>query len=336
MNKFIGLIILAIGVLYLLNNTGIIDASFGQMISTYWPLIIVAIGVKMLFEGLWETYRFARRDKWRFGRLFWGAAVTSAGIVLLGNRAGWFYYTLADLWSWTWPLLIIFAGFQMLRNRSTVVVFDRDKEDEASTSRENSGDYDDESEPFDRDALNRDIEDVKQRAKEETKRAKDQVEKHLGKHMGQHMDKHVNKHVNKYASAHYEKKNRGNTEGHRGSDVERVSQFVGEVSLGRRPWKLHNTDIKTTIGAVEVDLTTAVLKDGVNYLDIDVFIGAVEVTVPKDMAIKVHARANVGEASLFGDSGSGTYTSVNFDDAVQKVVLNVKTNIGAVEVMAVD
>ncbi|PYZ97705.1 hypothetical protein CR205_03675 [Alteribacter lacisalsi] len=319
MNKILGLLILAVGVLYLLNNTGVIDATFGQMVSTYWPLIIIAIGLKVLLEGLWETYRFARRDKWRFGGTFWGLAITAVGIVILGNRAGWFYYTLADLWSWTWPLLIIFAGFQLLKGRNTVVVFDRDKDGKEYSYRMSGSEDEDEDEYFDKETFKKNLKkDIKRTVEEATRPSREYEQE-----------------VNKKKTGHAEE-GRKRAFQHGRSDVERVSQFVGEVSLGRRPWKLNNTDIKTTIGAVEVDLTTAVLKDGVNYLDIDVFIGAVEVTVPKDMAIKVTARANVGEANLFGDSGSGTYTSVNFDEAEQKVVMNVRTNIGAVEVMAVD
>ena len=44
---FIGAIVLIIGVVYLLSNLGLITASVAQI---FWPLVIIAIGLKMLFH----------------------------------------------------------------------------------------------------------------------------------------------------------------------------------------------------------------------------------------------------------------------------------------------
>ena len=43
-----GVILIALGVLFILDNFGYLD--FGYVISTYWPLILVAIGIKIILD----------------------------------------------------------------------------------------------------------------------------------------------------------------------------------------------------------------------------------------------------------------------------------------------
>ncbi len=299
------MLLLALGILYLLNNTGVIDASFGEMFSTYWPLIIVIFGLKKTMEGLWETIQSAKRDSWRFSKLFWGLIITAAGMILLGNRTGWFYYTFADLWSWTWPLLVIFIGFQIL--------WSRDNRDEQIHYPRNNKNISEEKE----------WEDIWEDDSQTD--ATEKKSKSSTKHAHHHAKEARNQARESRQREHHSHGGRG-----------KIRQFIGEVSLGKRPWKLADTDIHTTIGSVEVDLTTAILKDGENYLDINVWIGSVEVTVLKDMAIKVIVDVNIGDANLFNDGYSGDYISDNFEEAEQKVILHIRTNIGSVEVMGVD
>ncbi len=45
---FAGFLLILLGVIFLLQNLGYM--SFGELLSRYWPLILVAIGVKMLFD----------------------------------------------------------------------------------------------------------------------------------------------------------------------------------------------------------------------------------------------------------------------------------------------
>ena len=54
MKKSIGLSILLIttGVVFLLDNLGFIDISIREIITTYWPLILIFIGGEKLFRDL--------------------------------------------------------------------------------------------------------------------------------------------------------------------------------------------------------------------------------------------------------------------------------------------
>ena len=43
-------ILIAIGVLFLMHNLGIGNFDLGQLISKWWPLILIVLGVNMLFK----------------------------------------------------------------------------------------------------------------------------------------------------------------------------------------------------------------------------------------------------------------------------------------------
>jgi Domain of unknown function (DUF5668) len=43
-------ILIVIGVMFLLQNLGIAGINFGRLIATWWPLILIAVGLSMLFK----------------------------------------------------------------------------------------------------------------------------------------------------------------------------------------------------------------------------------------------------------------------------------------------
>ncbi len=44
------LVLIVIGVLFLLQNLGYCNFDFSQLLSKWWPLILIAVGVGMLFK----------------------------------------------------------------------------------------------------------------------------------------------------------------------------------------------------------------------------------------------------------------------------------------------
>ncbi len=44
------IILIVIGVMFLLQNLGIAGINFGRLIATWWPLILIAVGLSMLFK----------------------------------------------------------------------------------------------------------------------------------------------------------------------------------------------------------------------------------------------------------------------------------------------
>ena len=93
---FSGLLIILIGLLFLLGALGKVDV--GYVFSTYWPLILV-------FIGLWHLIAHSFRD-------------TGFGVILI-VIGGFFMLVNWDIiggsvWHYFWPLLIIAAGLWII------------------------------------------------------------------------------------------------------------------------------------------------------------------------------------------------------------------------------
>jgi len=91
--SLIGLLFILLGILFLLNNLGILDLGFD---SPWLPLLLILIGSWLLFQG----------------SLF-------GSIVLLGIGLLWLFHNL-DLLEWRilWPLLLILLGITFLFKKS--------------------------------------------------------------------------------------------------------------------------------------------------------------------------------------------------------------------------
>ena len=49
--RWLGLILIFLGVLFVLNNAGVVEIGFGELIATYWPLILIFVGLYNLFTN---------------------------------------------------------------------------------------------------------------------------------------------------------------------------------------------------------------------------------------------------------------------------------------------
>jgi predicted membrane protein len=90
-----GLLVIAMGLLFLLDNLGIID--FHHAIA-FWPIVFIVAGlVKMSDTGSPNNYLV-------------GGILVVIGAVMMSNRLGLFYLT----WHTLWPLLLIGVGVLVL------------------------------------------------------------------------------------------------------------------------------------------------------------------------------------------------------------------------------
>jgi len=108
-----GILILLIGVYYLAKNLGY-SLGIGEIIDTYWPVIVIFLGMKWTVEGIMRFYYGLKRKSWISGRLLLGLVILGIGIVIQGNKLAWFSVNVGDVWNWTWPLLIIYYGLSMI------------------------------------------------------------------------------------------------------------------------------------------------------------------------------------------------------------------------------
>lgn len=96
-----GLIIIAFGVIALLNNFGLASISLGFLFSLLWPLLLVVAGINFV----------TRRDP---GGMLTGVILLGFGVVWFGRNVGLFNINMVNFWQGFWPVLIILLGVNIL------------------------------------------------------------------------------------------------------------------------------------------------------------------------------------------------------------------------------
>ncbi|WP_250447697.1 LiaI-LiaF-like domain-containing protein [Actinotalea sp. C106] len=94
---FLGVLLVTAGVLALLGQAGVVDVSLGQLLGTWWPLVVIAVGLAALLT---------------VPRAWAGpSAVVGLGVLLQ-------LITLdlieLDFWEVLWPVVIILVGLSLL------------------------------------------------------------------------------------------------------------------------------------------------------------------------------------------------------------------------------
>ncbi len=104
-----GLILVAIGVLFLLGNLNIVHSSYWI---SYWPVILIVIGLVQLVDSTSSS-----------GRVGGGVMLVVGGLFLADNLG----YLSFPIWN-LWPLILIGVGLMMLWNRAGFVAGTRTRD----------------------------------------------------------------------------------------------------------------------------------------------------------------------------------------------------------------
>lgn len=105
----LGVLVIAVGVVLLMRNFGIIQADIGRLIATYWPVVLVVWGIDILLTGT------VRRDGRAFGLNFTGFILVIAGLFILVDTTGLFDINFQIFWKIFWPAILILVGWSLLR-----------------------------------------------------------------------------------------------------------------------------------------------------------------------------------------------------------------------------
>lgn len=329
--SFLGILLITIGILYLLTNIGVIPLGLREIIVTYWPLVIVIWAGIRLIEGFFlETGR-----KRKFNRIYWSLGFIIIGAVLLENRINYFTEQGIGLWGIVFSIILIYVGLSIVFFKSNGMEFKITGDEPEETRRNREQDCEEE---FERETFEEDLpeNEIKERIKQKKHKIKEKVRDSSGYKDKKEQQKKKHSRVYNFEDIKASKDR---------------FHFIGEIRLGDQPWALENSSYSLGVGEVYMDLTTALLEEGVTYVNLSGWVGSVQIIVPEDLAIDVSADVNVGSVEIFGEeqefskhskqrrSGVSTnllcYRSKNYDQALKKVRINASVNIGEVSVKRV-
>ncbi|CAG9622527.1 cell wall-active antibiotics response protein LiaF [Sutcliffiella rhizosphaerae] len=117
--KIIAIIFVFIGIMLLLVNIGVISLEIKQYFVTYYPVLIILLGLKLLVDTLFY-HKHA---------LFISIFLLAFGVLLLLDRLDLLFFEFNMFWK-LWPLLIIYFGLKLFVNKRPVKVFITKNDDE--------------------------------------------------------------------------------------------------------------------------------------------------------------------------------------------------------------
>lgn len=108
--RWLGIFLVLVGVFIILNNVGLIEIGLGELVATYWPLLLIFAGV----------YNLVTNPAGRWG----GVIVLLIGLFFLVNNLD---YIEASEYISFWPVVLILIGISLLlRSKDKANAIDRD------------------------------------------------------------------------------------------------------------------------------------------------------------------------------------------------------------------
>ncbi|WP_336774050.1 cell wall-active antibiotics response protein LiaF [Paenibacillus sp. MMO-58] len=357
-----GLVIISVGVFFLLKQLGMIDydISIGEIISNYWPVVLLWIGLHGLLAG-----RQGHGSGW------WAGMMIILGFLFLGHNLEWFAWSFSDIISYAWPIIIILVGINFLRRPrhrhqeppqyedewksynaytdykgevpsapplhpdptkpgSTDGSHDSAGEGDSSAFNERNergepaGEY--REEPLHRMRHHH--------MKQQFRRQLHEQKRHIREHK-QQVREHIREHRQRAKHGSFEYWNHD-------PHAQSRSGFIGDIHIGQDYWELKPLNISHFIGDTIVDLTKAQIPLGETKICISSFIGDVKVYVPNDyeVGVQVVSSAFVGDVKILGQKEGGMFKSIHihspyYEETDKKIKLVVSTFIGDVRVTKV-
>lgn len=102
---FTGILLLAFGVLWLLQQLGLLTSGLGELLSTYWPLILIVWAIQLIF---------------RRGARWFGLLGLMIGVLFQLKTLGIIEHL---SWGILWPLVIILIALRLLLPRRWYTTF---------------------------------------------------------------------------------------------------------------------------------------------------------------------------------------------------------------------
>lgn len=327
---FGGFVLIGIGIIFLLQQMGYVDISIGSIISTFWPLILIYLGLKNMLTARGE------------GGSFIGSFILLAvGGYFQARALDWVFLSPGEFFKFLIPGFLILCGLYVIfkPSRSTTK-----PDKKMKTPIEPMGYPPEPSELPDlpdlesQSTLDKQFEEKFGVSFADKKKDKRRISFDI--HMGDDSE-----HEEEDETYHNrEKRHKFKAQYDNYGDGEKVnkSAFIGDVHMGSEYFELKPTNISQFIGDTVLDLTKAQIPYGKTKINISAFIGDIKIYVPDDMdlGIKVNSSSFIGDMSILSQSRSGFMSSVQsstpyYKEAQKKIVINVSAFIGDIKVNTV-
>lgn len=330
----LGLLLIAAGVIFFLQQGGYISFDLSDIFQTFWPLILVFVGLSGLLQGG-----------------LWGIIPLGIGAYYLLRNLNIITLSLSEFIRYGVPFALIIGGLWVLlkpkRTKRDHSDWKSDREDwgqqpnhQNTDSNQSQGPaptyYPDYSDPNYPDPF------------KDVDYSKDPKHRDLDEHMNrQQQDKNSSfdkEHGNKGPSSkswQFDMNMGSGINSNKGKTINK-STFIGDFHVGQDYWELRPMNISQFIGDTTIDLTKAQVPYGETRINVSSFIGDVKVYVPRDvdLGIRVATSSFIGDVQLLEQKESGFMRSVEvespyYQESGRKVRIVVSTFIGDVKVKKV-
>ncbi|OIK09171.1 cell wall-active antibiotics response protein LiaF [Bacillus sp. MUM 13] len=113
---------------------------------------------------------------------------------------------------------------------------------------------------------------------------------------------------------------------------------IGSFEYSHSNWALEPMKMYKMIGDYHIDLSKAFISDRETTIELNGWIGDVEIIVPQNIPIRVKAKVNIGDVKVFSLSSSHaagpvvSFESPEYDAATKKVNIQISLVIGDVRI----
>lgn len=336
---FWGVVLVGIGVVFLLNQSGLTHIDLGDLIAQYWPVLLIVFGLQGLLLQ-------------RTSGSLWNLLVVFIGVVFLGRNMGWLDWSLQQIFSIVGPVALILFGISMIvkgarsgkrkeverngRNGWNPVTPPPPPRDVPPGPPPAPPLSDDPNAPF-------------SEAMREMPQGWDDAPPTPGNPGSYGHDGH-------YAQGdlrHKEHRGRHDRSGehHDGWDGKWWShdpnsaqhhRFIGDIHIGNDYWELKPMNISLFIGNTTLDLTKAHIPVGETKIYVSCFIGDVKVFVPNDpgVGVQVVSSSLIGDVRVWDQKRGGFFNHMSvetpgYNDTDKRVTLIASAFIGDVRITKV-
>ncbi|MCD9026495.1 cell wall-active antibiotics response protein LiaF [Cohnella silvisoli] len=324
-----GLVIVTIGVVFLLNQTGIITISIGDLFSHYWPVLMIVFGLQGLLLQSGGAY-------------WWNLLVVIIGFMFLGRNMGWMEWDFSDIIRLIGPIAIILIGINMIFRGNRPRKRDKHENGEqwnpitppippVPPMPPGPPPAPPEWDEFERElsgAANKQIDPAAESTSANSTFEQQSSPRTNAQFYGW---KQRHEHKDWWKAHDWSNPNRDNH-----------SRFIGDVQLGKDYWELRPMSISHFIGDTTLDLTKAQIPIGETRIYVSSFIGDVKVYVPNDLGVGIQVISSclIGDVKVLDQKRGGIFNQMSvetpsYSDADKRVVLVVSSFIGDVRVTKV-